>query len=638
MASRRNKLAGWCLAVAAVVAIAPRLMAQSPAAAEARDEQTHELIRTTLREITAPDAPAPAEMTAPTQPAAPVEEIDPEVSRRLIERKAKRRGQKAEVKGPPPKLSARPERIVEAPTLDAAGVDALLDQHLAEAKVVLARPTGDEEFLRRLCLDVAGTLPSLETIRAFRRDHSRDKRARMIDDLLAGPAYPRNWARYWRDVVKFHATNENGNQVRFDAMESWLAEQIGRNAPWDEVASAMITATGPVGEVGATNLTAAHGAQPVELAGEVARIFLGIQIQCAQCHDHPNAPWKREQFHEFAAFFAGSKLRPIAMPENKDKDKDAAKKKMQGPRLFEVITQGTPRYTMPDLKDPQTQIPVEPKFFLATSSEPVPAKLPAAQRRTLVASCITGQDNPWFAKAYVNRVWGALMGEGFTNPVDDLGPSRTADAPDVLDALASQWQRGGYDVRWLFRTILNTKAYQREFRASNSAAGRTPFAANTPSRLRSDQILDALSEALDTSLDAPPAGSPGQDKGKGKEPGGFRNGPRKNFNDLFGVDPSTPAEDILGTIPQALFLMNGAKVHQAIEARPRTMLGQLLTAHPDNRSALQSLYFRVLARRPTAAEVKACDRHLVEVRGDRNIAFEDILWCLVNSTEFLSRR
>ena len=546
-------------------------------------------------------------------------------------------------------LPARPAKVVVPPTLDAAAVDALVEKSLAEAKVAPAPPCGDEEFIRRAFLDVAGVLPTPEDVLAFRRDRARDKRDRLIDRLLTSPEAARTLARYWRDVIKYRATNENGNQVRYQLLEDWLAEQFGRNAPWDEIATALITATGRVEENGATALLTAHAGQPVELAGEVSRIFLGVQIQCAQCHDHPNDPWKREQFHEFAAFFQGRRIQQVRMPappkekgeEAKGKEKVKAAPAKKAPPVFEVVmNKGFPRYTMPDRADPQKQIPVEPKFFLAASSEPVPPRLTVEERHRLVASYLTGQDDPWFARAFVNRAWGALMGEGFVNPIDDLGPTRTPSAPAVLDALADQFRTGGYDVRWLYRTILNTKAYQREFRTAATSAGKTPFAANVPSRLRADQILDTLAFVLDVPLGqrGPQSAGKDLDKAKQKGPAFLRNNPRNQFNSLFGVDPSTPVDDVLGTIPQALFLMNGPQVNKAIEARPNSMLGQVLMAHADNQSALEALYLRVLARRPTPQEVRVCDRHLASLQGDRKACFEDILWCLVNSTEFLSRR
>src|SRR4029079_19694423 len=144
-------------------------------------------------------------------------------------------------------------------------------------------------------------------------------------------------------------------------------------------------------------------------------------------------------------------------------------------------------------KEPQKQIPVAPTFFLG-KADSLPQGLTAQERREFAASYVTGQDNPWFAKAFVSRVWYVLMGEGFYNPVDDIGPERTAQAPEVLEALASQWQQGGYDIRWLFRTIMNSRTYQREIRSTYSASGKVPFASNAPSRLRADQILDSLAQ------------------------------------------------------------------------------------------------------------------------------------------------
>jgi hypothetical protein len=398
-----------------------------------------------------------------------------------------------------------------------------------------------------------------------------------------------------------------------------------------------------------------------------------VQIQCAQCHDHKTDSWKREQFHELAAFFSGARAKPFVrgMPG-------------QLP-VFGVVAQGRPRYTMPDLGDPTRQVPIAPKFFLAASKSepPLPESLDAVERRTLGASYITGQDNPWFARAYVNRIWYALMGESFYDAIDDLGPERTPKAPEVIETLAREWQNGGYNVRWLFRTIVNTNAYQRRVRSTANAAGKTPFASNCPARLRSDQIVEALVEALGLPADLTPVANNQGNRamaGKGpvakgsvakSSPGAnvpakneARNakqavaaaglasapvpangqarivrlgGPRVLFNALFGVDPSLPNDDVLGTIPQALFLMNSPMVHNRTQARPGTVLGEILSQAPNDRAALSALYLRVLSRHPTAKEIEACSYYMGNL-GNRAEAFEDIYWALINSTEFISRR
>ena len=520
------------------------------------------------------------------------------------------------------KAAGRPARTVEKTTVDAAYVDALLDKTLIEAKTPAAKLTGDEEFVRRICLDVAGKLPTAEQVRSFVQSKNARKRADLVDYLLASPDYGKNWARYWRDVIRYRATPNNPGQVNFPSLEDWLAEQIDKNTPWDEVVRAMIAGTGETQKDGATVFAAAHNGQAVELAGEVSRVFMGVQIQCAECHDHPNDPWKREQFHQFAAFFGGVISKPNA-------------KGGMATGIEVSDRPNAPNYRMPDLKDPKTQIPVAPRFFLADSDVPTPGRLTSHLRRELAASYVVGQDNPWFAKAFVNRVWGTLMGEGFYTPIDDLGPTRKAAAPEVIDALADAWQKGGYDVRWLFRTILNTRAYQREFRSTASAAGKTPFAANCASRLRADQIFDALAQALDLPQDL--AAPKEQLKAAGKAARAAGKGQRGLINVLFGVDPSTPTEDILGTIPQALFMMNGPEINRAIQARPNTMLGQLLVTHPDDGDAINALYFKVLARRPNGEERATLGRYIAK-HNNRPEAYEDILWSLINTTEFISRR
>jgi hypothetical protein len=616
------------------------------------------------------------------------EKLSPQEARELIQAlrqlQAAVQEESGSRSGSQPVKVERPTRSVTPPTLTSAELDRLISGYLAKnnPKVEPAPLTTDVEFVRRIYFDLIGKPPTPEQFLSFVRDRAKDKRSRLIDSLLSSPDYARNWAQYWRDVIKFHATNENLNQVRFDELEDWLTKQFQAGKAWDEIASGLITATGRNDENGAVGFPLAYLAQPVELAGEVSRIFMGVQIQCAQCHDHKTDSWKRQQFHEFAAFFAGTQSQPVVR---------AGQGQLP---VFAVVPRGRPRYTMPDKENPSKQTLVAPRFFLAKagSKEPqtaLPQTLDAIERRALAASYITGQDNPWFARAFINRIWYALMGEAFYDPIDDMGPERTATAPEVLDPLADQWQRGGYDIRWLFRTILNTQAYQRRVRSTANAAGKTQFASGCPSRLRADQVFEALAQALALPLDgegnlivnqAPnnnarrpgqsknaPFVSPGdpkrplalnqaQPKGKAavkkaaeatglggqvpaKKAGPMlrRGGPRVLFERLFGVDPSVANEDVLGTIPQALFMMNSPLVNNRTQARPGTVLGEILSSAPDERAALNALYLRVLSRQPTPKELEICNHYLASV-GNYREAFEDIYWSLINTTEFVSRR
>jgi hypothetical protein len=604
-----------------------------------------------------------------------------EKAKRAAARKKKQTDETApkgeQVKTPLPK---RPARSVTSPTLTSAELDRLISAFLVKnsPKVEPATRTSNVEYVRRIYFDLAGRPPTPMQAQSFLSDGSKDKRARLIDSLLSSPEYAHNWARYWRDVVMFHSTSENPAQVRFDMLEEWLAKQLEANKPWDEIVTGMITATGQNDENGAVAFPLAYQAQPVEMAGEVSRIFMGVQIQCAQCHDHKTDSWKQRQFHEFAAFFSGMRPRNVTK---------AAPGQLP---VFAVVLQGPRRYTMPDKNNPQKQVPIAPRFFLSSSKsmpEPaLPETLDVPERRALAASYVTGQDNPWFARAYINRIWYTLMGEAFYEPIDDIGPERSPKAVEVLDPLAEQWQKGGYDVRWLFRTILNTEAYQRRIRSTANEAGKTPLASNCPSRLRADQVYDALVQALalpgdENAQSGQPAnprannpapgknaqklqvslspGDPKRQQGQpltngaakkaaaaaglasqiGKKAGAVARpgGQRRLFDRLFGVDPSVPNDDVMGTIPQALFLMNSPLINNRTQAKPGTVLGEILSTAPDERAALGALYVRVLSRQPTTHEVEVCGRYLAGV-SDRREAFEDIYWSLINTTEFLTRR
>lgn len=583
----------------------------------------------------------------------------------------------------------------------AATVDRLLEKEFARQGVSPAPLCTDEDFLRRVTLDLAGTIPTPGEVTFFGLDPSPDKRSRKIDELLASEDFARTWAAYFREVIFSRATDMRA-RIAQQTFEVWLVEQLRNNRPWNEITTDLLTATGNVQENGATALIYAHTGQPEELAGEISRIFLGIQIQCANCHDHPYDSWKRRQFHELAAYLPRiqvrqdlqsrppvftvasadflerqERLRNQFSPEQAfrmlDRNRDGRltrEEAVQGGPLagrFEPLLQladknkdgalsleeflearnqapvrpgrGSAEYYMPDLDNPAARgTLIEPKFFVDGSH--LPAGSEDLERRSALARAITDPHNPWFARAFVNRVWTELFGEGFYNPVDDLGPQRTCVYPEALEALCQGFIANDYDISWLFRTITNTRAYQRAVGERQPGDTSPAFAAAVPTRLRSDQIYQAVLRVLGVE------GLGGRGRGAGMLAGGNapylqqlagRDPGRFAFFQLFNFDPSTPQDEILGTIPQALFLMNSPAVQQFISANSGTVLTQLLRAYPDDADALSELYLRVLSREPTAEEVSICREHIA-ASATRSQAYEDILWSLLNSSEFLIRR
>jgi hypothetical protein len=500
----------------------------------------------------------------------------------------------------------------------AARVDAALQRAVGDTPLPAV---DDEAFLRRVSLDLTGKLPSPDDLHRFTADSDPCKRARVIDDLLAGEGHAVNWGRYWRDVLTYH-TPASGNYLRWESFDRWLVEQVRRNRPWGETVTALVTATGVNDECPPVNYLTAHYGNPVELAATTSRVFLGVQLQCAQCHDAKTEPWKREQFHEFVAFFGRARL-----VQHKDVSGRGT------PYAIEGREDG--QYAMVDKKDPSHLITMMPRFLPGMlpdgTAVGVAGDAPDAERRAALARFLTSPQNPWFARAHVNRIWTSLMGWGFYPGLADLGGHVRPRYPETLDLLAGEWARTNYDMRWLFRTIASTQAYQRQLQPRPTGDEPVP-AAVCPHRLRPEQIFEALVKALgfdenDKTIPAPaPSSAPAVAR---------HTGLRHMVCQAFKIDPSLPANEVQGTIPQALLMMNSALVTTYTAAKGKTFLAEALAKGMADDDIVTALYEKTLARKPKAEEMAICRRYLKRV-GDRAEALEDVFWSLLNSTEFLT--
>lgn len=585
----------------------------------------------------------------------------------------------------------------EDPEEVASRVDEFINAEMARAGVTVAPRCNDADFLRRISLDLAGVSPSAAEVTLFGLDPDPGKRQKAAGRLLETSDYATNWARYWRDVIFMRATETRPQIVlrSMNVFESWMAGQLHANTPWNDITTTLLTATGDIAEEGRTALIAAQRAEPDEVAAETARIFLGIQIQCANCHDHPTDNWKRDQFHGLAAFFPRVELRPrrdgmmrsfdlVSLSEDRagggrvfetlhehpdqfirrlDRNGDrkiSREEANRGPknggllgRLFDdgdsdkdgFLTadelrkisppmnqrRGSLEYYMPDLNDPQSKgTKFDPAFFLGNLKPGT--GLSDHDRRAHLAAYITSPENPWYARALVNRVWAQLLGEGFYMPIDDIGPERTASHPQALEALSHGFAASGYDLKWLFRTITLTAAYQRQIRYRDPQQTIPPFASAAATRLRADPLYDALTRVLGVEDLGSTARRTG--KGMGRYP---RGGPRAEFDRKFGFDPSTSPDEVTGTLPQALALMNWPLINNLIRGTGQTQLAGILRKFEKDEDALQELYLLVHSREPSARELEIARSYLKEV-GNREEAFEDLLWSLLNSTEFQTRR
>jgi hypothetical protein len=480
-------------------------------------------------------------------------------------------------------------------------------------------------------LDLTGRLPLPADVEEFVASKATNKRSQLIDKLLDSEAFCKHWGKYWHDVIVSRATDgriKRGGLTR--SFETWLADQVRVRRNWGEIATAMMTASGQVKYNGeGNNETAASvyllchsGAEAaVERAAETSRVFLGIQIQCAQCHDHPSDMWKRNQFHELTAFYSRVSDRLV-----RDTSAPAGQIRFLG---VELVSRPRGEHQMPGQDDPKKITLTHPRFL---TGETIARGSSDETRRKALADFVTSKENYWFSAAFANRVWGELMGQGFYQPVDNMGPLQQATYPEVLLSLAAHFRNSNYDIRDTYRIIMNTEAYQRQTRLGESVFDHLHFAALYPKKLSAD----ALWESLNSVLGQMQLGQQFRPQGPGARFAG-RFGLEGQFKETFEYDPSTRSDEIEGSVPQALMLMNNPQINQKVRANGDTILARILNSHSNNDDALKMLYLRTLARKPTTRELETCREHIAGV-GSRGEAFEDILWSLINSTEFQTKR
>lgn len=498
-------------------------------------------------------------------------------------------------------------------------IDQLVERELKKAGIRPAPLTTDEQFLRRVWLDLTGKLPMPADVQEFLADRSPNKRAAAIDRLLETEDYATHWATYWHDVITSRLSDIRG-RVLARSFTAWLAAEFKQNKSWGEIARATLTATGkasfddPAQNGQAFFLASRLGADAItEQAAETSRVFLGIQIQCAQCHDHPSDVWKREQFHEFAAYFARVQARPFQ--ENK---------RLAG---LQLISRVAGEHRMPGKKDPKQTTAMSPRFIDGKGPGTGTADL---DRRRSLADAIVSKNNPWLAGAYVNRIWGELMGQSFYQPVDDMGPLKEATMADVLVRVAAAFRGSDYNIKQLLRAVMNSRTYQRQIRPGEAPEEHLHFAAAYPRRLDANSLWQALELSLGK-ISAPQVRRPNMG------PFAVLQGFESLFKEEFAFDPSSRPEEVEGSVSQTLLMMNNPTINNKIQATGKNLLARILKSYPNDDVALRMLYLRTLVRRPTDRERERCRQH-IRTAANRAEAFEDILWALLNSAEFQTRR
>ncbi len=512
----------------------------------------------------------------------------------------------------------------------------------------------DEEYVRRVYLDIVGTIPTADQVLLFVRDDAEDKRARLVDHLLDTPGYARHFTNLWGSTLVGEGTNDNNRDYVPGLFRRWLEQQFEADRPYAELVTDLLTAKGTGYENGAVNYAGRRAHSATDMAGAVSKHFLGVQIQCAQCHDHPYEEITQADFNGFAAFWGTT----VGVPERIDYSILGARAAERAERRYEQQVQALIKQGMAEDKArqqanrrrPRTRniqdvelmattgrggvarnlrrraerelgeiAKVTPKYLLGSDFDPKAS----ATRRSGLAGWITDTENPYTAKALANRYWGWMFGRGIVHPIDDFSSVNIPSVPQALDVLAEDTADHAFDLKRLVRVIAATKAYQ----LSTSVPERTPladefFSAGPLKEITPQQTFDSLQVALGVRKDGARmsglyGGSPSSVDMTGGR-GGMMMGTdgtemtrverilasmARSYFQTFEDDEGGESESFSGTVPQGLFLLNSDVINNALVQKNVSVIPQIVGDYDTVRECVRHLFLRTLSREPTAKEL-----------------------------------
>jgi hypothetical protein len=487
-------------------------------------------------------------------------------------------------------------------------IDNLVYEQLKLLQFLPSPTCADEVFLRRVYLDVTGLLPTVDETKAFRGDGDPHKRARLIDRLLDSPEYGKFWAQREADLLGVNPQRLSDKGAKL--YHAWIAESVAKNIPYDRFVRAMLTATGDTYANPPTNYYRAAG-DTISAAETTSQLFLGVRIACAKCHNHPYERWTQDNYYGIAAIFNGGQRK-----------QDKADKRARGDGPFTIAMIQSAQMRQP--RTGQTMKPWLPLFgeaVIAKDQDP----------RIVFADWLTRPDNPFFARVAVNRLWAHLMGRGIVDPVDDFRASNPPANAGLLDALADDFVKHAYDRKHMLRTILNSRAYQRstDAKAFNQEDERH-FSRARIRLLTAEQLLDAVARVTGVPDHFPgvPAGTMATQLPV----------PLKlDFLSTFGQparETSCQCERISEpSLAQALQMLNGASVVQKVSAG-NNRLRKLVAAKKKPAEIVSELYLAAFCREPRPLEMARALAYIGS-RPNQDAAYEDLLWVILNTKEFL---
>jgi hypothetical protein len=498
----------------------------------------------------------------------------------------------------------------------------------------------DATFLRRVTIDLAGRLPTLEETQGFHADKAADKRDKLVDRLLASPDYADLFASKWNAILRNKRQSLKEDIKPTAAFHAWIRASLHENKPYDQFVREILTASGK--EIATPPVTWYREVKDVPSQVEdVCQLFLGTRLQCARCHHHPLEKWSQQDYYGMAAFFAQvTYKKPPPLAKGEKKPKDAPK-----PLTHVFHTEGIAK-----AQNPRTKLDVKPTVLAG-----LPLQVPGdVDPRTKLAEWVTAQDNPYFAKALVNRYWKHFLGRGLTEPEDDLRITNPPTNPELLDALAKYFVEEKYDLKQLVRAICVSTTYQLSTEPNEwNKSDKQSFSRFLPRRLNAEVLFDAIDQVTLAKSEFP--GVPVGTRAVQLPDQAFES----YFLTVFGrPDASSACEcerssDV--TLAQMLHLMNSFEVLAKIggtapkgkanpkdkkaapksKVTPGQRLTQIVADKRPHDAKIRELFLVAYSREPGPRELQLLLTHVQRNSSDVRAAYEDVLWVLVNSEEFL---
>ncbi len=493
----------------------------------------------------------------------------------------------------------------------------------------------EAKWCRRVFLDVIGRIPSYDEMQEFLKDKSNDKKLNLVNRLLNDDRYTEeyasNWSTIWTNVLIGRAGGtEQRSLIHREGMQKYLRDSFARNRPYNTMVNELITATGATKPGvpnfnGATNflIMKVNEENAVQATSAVSKIFLGLQVQCTQCHNHPFNEWKQQKFWEFNAFFRQTRalrrfengMRDIDFAELVDQDFAGEGRDPESADLYYQMRNGVTKVAFP--------------VFIDGREISKSGYVKEVNRRQELSKMI--MDSPYLDKMIVNRTWAHFMGYGFTRPIDDLGPHNPSSHPELLEELGVDFRKVSYDLKQLMTWIVLSKPYQLSSRitpdnqADDPSVGEPPrFTHFYTRQMRAEELYQSLVVA--TQADR---------QGTLEEQENRRNQWLKQFVVAFGTDDGGETSTFNGSIPQSLMMFNGELMREATSTKAGSWLHRISQEKAGMAEKVQYLFQAGLARKAKSDELVAAKALLDARKGDASAMLQDMWWAILNSNEFI---